>query len=154
MDGGIGNAEQCAARESLEGLEAEAMTLLEGLRRALGDYEKGLETAREIDEQLAALVVHMETRLGVEERCMRAPGVANRASHVADHRRALADARQTFRHWLQQRDLVRLGAYVHQHLPQWQAYHRRIIDRPAAAVVRRRESAAAASASLPCVRSS
>ena len=121
-------------------LHAEQPALWQAVRDALRAYERGAETAREVDERLAALVVHMETCFADEEACMNASFHPQRGVHAAQHRRALWEAREAMRCWLSDRNADVLGKYLHQRLPQWRIRHRDLLDRPCGAALSCRDS--------------
>lgn len=127
-------------------LHAEQPVFWKAVRDALCAYERGAETAREVDEHLAALVIHMETCFADEEACLNASFHPQRALHAAQHRRALWEAREAMGGWLADRNAAELGKYLHQRLPQWRLRHRDRLDRPWEAAHSHRESRAASAA--------
>lgn len=90
--------------ETIASMRAEEKLRCQVLQGVLCAYENGMETAREIDEQLAALVVHTESRLASEASL---GGGSQLASGIA-----YAAAQRALRDWLQYRDLERLRGFL------------------------------------------
>lgn len=120
----------------MEWLQRDQPVLVRELIRAVRRYQRGAELAREIDEQLAALVVHMEMCFADEDAHMEAVGWNHRHAHRAQHRRALWRAREALLDWLQRRDSARLLDYLQRRLPMWASAHGRAMDAPCAQALR------------------
>lgn len=102
---------------------ADLRRLLDEVDQTLEAYCTGLDTARELDERLAALIVQMESDFSDQDLAMHQAGYAHRAGHVAQHRSALCAARGELRVWLQRRDSARLADYLRRDLRTWLAQH-------------------------------
>lgn len=124
------------AGRTMEWLQRDQPVLLRELIRAVRRYQRGAELAREIDEQLAALVVHMEMCFADEDAHMEAVAWANRHAHRTQHRRALWRAREALLDWLRRRDSARLLDYLQRQLPTWASAHGRVMDEPCAQALR------------------
>lgn len=110
----------------------ETARLLGALQDARAAYDEGLETARELDEQFAVLIAHLESSFAEDEMRMVAIDLPQRAAHASQHRRALCDARAMLRSWLQNRDSACLARYLDRTLPSWLHRHAELWDRPSA----------------------
>lgn len=103
------NSDRRHRHTRVQRVRADELARLRALYGMLEAYEKGLETARELDEQLAALVVQMGPHAGREPAASQCVPTSARAVSAAARQR---EAELALEDWLQHREPARLRQFL------------------------------------------
>lgn len=115
--------------ESMNAVHAEEIAQINRLAALFELAAAGEPLIEVIDNHLRALLDHVHSHFCAEEAQMQRSGFPPFRVHKAEHDRVYAELRLAVEHWVDDRELSRIQAYVCETLPTWMVQHIATMDR-------------------------